>query len=334
MGAPTRVRMADVAARAGVSITTVSHVLSDRRPVAPATKQRVLEAIGSLGYQPSELARSLRMRRTHTVALLIPDITNPFYPTLARGLQDVLRSGGYHSVVCNTDNDRDEERAFLEEMVARSVDGIVIVGFGTDENLLMRAAAGIPVVAFGPKFSLAVGDIVGVDDEAGMAEATRYLLDKGLEPIGYVGPASDAGPGRSRRRGYEEALAAAGRAVDPALVVGDDYTRESGAAAMRALLDGGRLPRAVVCANDLIAIGVLDVARERGIAVPDDLAVVGFDDIEAASFTSPRLTTVVNPAYDQGRMAGQLLLARLTGADDGPHRKVILGCRLVVRESA
>jgi LacI family transcriptional regulator len=335
VAAPPRIRMADVASRAGVSITTVSHVLSDRRPVAAATRQRVLDVIEDLGYRPSELARSLRTHRTHTVALLIPDITNPFYPMLARGLQDALRAGGYHSVVCNTDGDRDEELRFLEEMTARSVDGIVIVGFGTDEKHLARVvAAGVPVVAFGPQFSLAVGDVVAADDQVGMAEATRYLLGKGFDPIGFVGPSAAGGPGRVRLHGYKDALRAAGGTVDDALIAGDDYTREAGAAAMRTLLDGRRPPRAVVCANDLIAIGVLDVARERGLAVPHDLAVVGFDDIEAASLTSPRLTTIVNPAYDEGRTAGQLMLSRLTGDDDGPHRKVILGCRLVVRESA
>ena len=259
--------MADVAAHAGVSTTTVSHVLSDRRPVAETTRQRVLEAIEALGYRPSELARSLRTQRTNTVALLIPDITNPFYPMLARGLQDSLKVGGYHSVVCNTDGDRDEELTFLDEMVARSVDGIVIVGFGTDEKHLQRVeAAGIPVVAFGPQFTLDAADIVGADDQVGMAEAARYLIGRGRTPVGFVGPSSDAGPGRMRRLGYEDALVEAGLPLDPGLVAGADYTRESGVEAIRALLDGPVVPRGVVCANDLIAIGVLDVARERGIA--------------------------------------------------------------------
>ncbi|HZC27743.1 MAG TPA: LacI family DNA-binding transcriptional regulator, partial [Actinopolymorphaceae bacterium] len=300
-----------------------------------STRRRVLEAIDTLGYRPSELARSLRTQRTRTVALLIPDITNPFYPMLARGLQDAIKSGDYHSVVCNTDGDRAEELTFLDQMVARSVDGIVIVGFGTDEKHLRRVEdAGIPVVAFGPQFTLDAADLVGADDRVGMAEATRYLIGKGLRPIGFVGPSSDAGPGRVRRSGYEDALRQAGLPVDPSLVAGEDYTRESGAAAMRRLLEAPAVPRGVVCVNDLIAIGVLDVARAHGIAVPDDLAVVGFDDIEAASLTSPRLTTVVNPAYEEGRTAGQLMLSRLTGDYDGPHRKVILRCHLVVRESA
>jgi LacI family transcriptional regulator len=332
---PPRIRMTDVASRAGVSTTTVSHVLSDRRPVAAGTRRRVLEAIEALGYRPSELARSLRTQRTQTVALLIPDITNPFYPMLARGLQDAIKSGGYHSVVCNTDGDREEELTFLDQMVARSVDGIVIVGFGTDEKHLQRVeAAGIPVVAFGPQFTLDAADLVGADDRVGMADATRYLIGTDREPIGFIGPSSDGGPGNVRRQGYQDALLESGIAVDTSFVAGDDYTRDSGVTAMRGMLDRGVRPRGVVCANDLIAIGVLDVARERGLVVPHDLAVVGFDDIEAASLTSPRLTTVVNPAYDEGRTAGQLMLSRLTGEYAGPHRRVILRCRLVVRESA
>lgn len=335
MTAPSRVRITDVAARAGVSITTVSHVLSDRRPVAEDTRQRVLAAIDDLGYRPSELARSLRMRRTHTVALLIPDLTNPFYPMLARGLQDAIRAEGYHSFVCNTDDDRTEEVTFLEEMVARSVDGIVVVGFGTDEKQLLRVEEnGIPVVALGPQFTLQTADLVGPDDRRGMAEATRYLVRAGRSPVAFVGPSDDEGPGRVRREGYEDALREAGIPIDPDLVTGGDYTRESGVTSMRRLLDSGVALRSVVCANDLIAIGALDVARERGIAVPGDLAVVGFDDIEAAALTSPRLTTVINPAYAQGRAAGEVLLSRLNGGYTGPHRRVTLPCRLVIRESA
>jgi LacI family transcriptional regulator len=327
-----KVGIADVATRAGVSVTTVSHVLSGRRPVADATRSRVLEVIRELGYQPDAAARSLRTGRTMTVALIVPDLTNPFYPVVARGLEDRLRPAGYHAVVCNTDGRRDEELSFLREMVSRGVDGIVAAAFGlTREDLL--AHKHLPLVRVGGRFDASTGDLVRSDDEAGTTAAVRHLLACGHRRLGFAGGAPDVGPSRLREAGFRNALAEAGVAVDEALVVSGDFTREAGRAAARRLLDAYEAPTAVVCANDLIAIGVLDEARARGLAVPGDLAVTGYDDIDAASLVTPALTTVVNPAREIGRVCGELLLARLAGGG-GPKREIVLANSLVVRDSA
>jgi LacI family transcriptional regulator len=327
--------IADVATHAQVSVTTVSHVLSANRPVAPATRDRVLAAIEELGYRPNQMARSLRTSRTNTVALVIPDITNPFYPELARGAQDALRPDGLHVLVCNTDANRQEELAFLRDVVAHQVDGVVMAPFRlTEKDFTSVVPASLPVVLLSPTFSPPLGDIVRSDDTRGMHAATKLLIDQGRQRIAFLAGTEGLGPTQRRAEGYQQALVEAGRTVDPAYVVASDFTREGGARGMRQLLALGELPDAVVCVNDLVAIGALAAAVEQGLRVPEQLAVTGFDDIEAASLVAPSLTTVRNPARELGFTCGRLLSERITGAYTGPLREVIVGTELVRRSSA
>lgn len=335
MTLPRRVRLVDVAAHAQVSVTTVSHALSSRRPVSEATRKRVLDAIAELGYQPNELARSLRTHRTHTVALIIPDITNGFYTALARGFQDVLKRHGYHALVCNTDAELSEEVAYLNQVVSRGVDGIVMAAFQVRSGDLRPALdADIPMVLLAPDPVPRGVDTVGCDDAAGTVTATSYLLDKGFERVGYIGGPPGQGPSDPRYEGYLRALRDRGIDPDPDLLTSTDFTRDGGAKAGRALLDLPSPPRAVVCVNDLVAIGVLEVARERGVSVPSELAVVGFDDIEAASLICPALTSVVNPAREMGQTCARLLLDRIRGEHTGSARRVVLSHGFVTRDSA
>jgi LacI family transcriptional regulator len=332
--AERRVTIADVAHHAGVSKTTVSHVLSGRRPVAPATRERVETSILELGYRPDGLARSLRTRRSHLVALVIPDISNPFYPTLARGLEDAIEGAGYHVVICNTDSRRAEELEYVQEMCDRRVDGLVLDSFavGVDE---LRDVTGpnLPVVWIGSEAADHPGiDIVRPDDEQGAFDATMHLIRAGRRHVGMIDGLK--GSGTARDAGYFRALDVAASRNGASLVRHGDWTREGGARAMRALLETSEPPDGVFCANDLMAIGALDVLRETGRRVPDDVALVGFDDIEAAALVSPPLTSVVNPAFNTGRTAGELLMERMTGAYAGPPRAVTLPCHLVVRASA
>jgi LacI family transcriptional regulator len=332
--ADRRVTIADVADHARVSKTTVSHVLSGRRPVAISTRERVEVAIRELGYRPDGLARSLRTRRSHLVALLIPDITNPFYPTLARGLEDGIDGAGYHVVICNTDSRPAEELEFVQEICDRRVDGLVLDSFAVGVEQL-RAVTGpnLPVVWIGAEAEDHPGiDIVRSHDEQGAFDATMHLIRAGRHRVAMIDGV--AGSGTARDAGYLRALDEAGRANGASLIRHGDWTREGGARAMRQLLEMPEPPDAVFCANDLMAIGALDVLRERERRVPDDVALVGFDDIEAAALVSPPLTSVVNPAFETGRTAGAMLMERMTGAYTGPPRAVTLPCRLVVRRSA
>ena len=324
--------IAEVADRARVSPTTVSHVLSGNRPVADATRERVRQAIEELGYRPSGLARSLRLQRSETIALIVPDIANPFYPALARGVDDEL-NGRYLTFLCNTDGQRDRELRFAADARDRKVDGLILAAFGvTDEDAAALFEDGLPVVLLGEHMRGARLDCVYADDEHGGHEATGHLLERGHERIGLIS-GREVPEGR-RTTGHLRALAEAGRAIDPGLQVVGHWHRAGGAAAMRELLGLAEPPTAVFAENDLMAIGALDTAREMGLAVPGDLAIVGYDDIEATQMTTPQLTTVINPAYEFGRQAARLLVDRMTGTFGGGARLVALRSELVVRQSS
>ena len=329
-----RVTIAEVAARAGVSKTTVSHVLSGNRPVAATTRARVEAAVRDLGYRPDHLARSLRTQRSAIAALVIPDITNPFFPVVARGLEDSLYAAGYRMFICNTDAEPDQEREFLADLAGRRVEGIVIASYTVSRKALSAVhREGIPLVAVG---TLVIDDpavdIVMTDDERGGQQATSWLLGRGHTRVAMIRGAP--GTGVERESGFRKTLADAGLPFDPALAPVGHWTRQGGQQAMRQLMALPQRPSAVFCCNDLMALGALDAAADLGLSVPGDVAVVGYDDLEWSSLVRPRLTTVVNPAYDTGRAAGNLLLDRMSGRYQGVRRMVVLPCRIVVRESA
>jgi LacI family transcriptional regulator len=325
----------DVARRSGVSKTTVSHALSGKRPVAPSTQSKVLEAVEALSFRPNGVARSLRMKRSHTVALLIPDITNPYYPMLARGLQDAIIDNGYHLFLCNTDARREQEVGLVQDALQRQVDGIAIASFEARTGDLKDALEGsVPLISIGPRIDHANVDVVWTDDARGAAGATRHLLQRGHRAVGMIGGTAGWVPSEARLSGYLSALNRAGITFDPALLALGDFTRRGGADAMTRLMGLATPPTAVFCANDLMALGAMDVARDLGLAIPGDVALVGYDDIEAAALVTPALTTVLNPAYEMGRVGGRLLLERAANGYRGKRRRMIVPHRLIRRESA
>jgi LacI family transcriptional regulator len=339
-GTPT---ISDVAAASGVSVTTVSHALSGRRPVSSETQRKVQNAIAALGYRPNQLARSMRTQKTMTIALVIPDITNPFYPEVARGVQDLLNANGYQLFICNTDGSVDSERSYLSDAIDRRVDGVIVapISPSTADSVAALLAADIPVVQLAADLtstsrtsSQALTDYVHSDDRRGTAMAASYLLDKGHVRIGFINGPLDTGPAGRRQAGYLDALQERGIKADKSLIVSGPFTRVGGYAGLPKLLDSKNPPTAVLCANDLVAIGALDLARHRDLRVPEDIAIIGFDDIEAASLVSPPLTTVVNPAREIGHACARLLLDRTTGAYTSAAREVLISTTLIPRASA
>jgi LacI family transcriptional regulator len=329
------VTIADVAERAKVSKTTVSHVLSGKRPVAASTRQRIEHVIEELGFRPNTLARNLRMQRTQMIALIIPDITNPYYPMLARGLQDALVEQGYHAFLCNTDGDKEQEIAFIADAVQRKVDGIIVSSLHErTQDLVEFIEEGVTFVSLGPCIEHPAVDRVSTDDQQGALHATRYLIQHGHQRIGMIGGVPHLTPSKERFAGYCKALEEAHIPFYATLFAEGDFMRAGGVRAMRKLMAQSELPTAIFCANDLMAIGAMDVARELGIRIPEDIAIVGYDDIEVASLVSPALTTVLNPGYDMGKTAGRLLLERLQGKYTGPGRHIIVPYRFIQRESA
>ncbi|HWC32264.1 MAG TPA: LacI family DNA-binding transcriptional regulator [Actinomycetota bacterium] len=330
----SRVTISDVAESARVSKTTVSHVLSGKRPVAPLTRNRVLAAIAELGYRPDGVARTLRTRRSQMVAMIVPDIGNPFYTALARGLDHGMGGSEYRVVICNTDGRRDQELAFVAEMCDRGVDGIVLDSFAVSERALREVTENAVPVAWigGGTLDHPGVDTVKADDERGAFDATIHLARAGRRRIAMI--TGTPGSGTPRNDGYARALEAAGMSVDTSLVRVGEWTSAGGARAMREIFEAREPPDAVFCANDLMAIGALETVRARGLRVPEDVALVGFDDIDAAAMVTPPLTTVLNPAYETGLTAGQLLASRMTGEYRGEARHAVLPCALVVRASA
>jgi LacI family transcriptional regulator len=327
-----RVTIGHVAAMAGVSPTTVSHVFSGKRLVGAATRERVEEAVRALDYRPSNVARNLRTRRSHMVAVIVPDLTNHFYSVLTRGLADSVDAVGYGTYVCNTDALLDREHKFVQDVLDRGVDGVVIAPVDAAPGALSRSIhLGTPVVCLGDRIDLPEVDRVIADDENGSRAATAHLLAAGATRVAMIrGP---SGAGTSRISGYRRAVEEAGGTFVPELAVDGRWTRQGGREAMARLMDLEPRPDGVFCANDLMAIGAMDTARSLGLRIPDDVALAGFDDVEAASLVTPALTTVENPAYATGCEAARLLLSRMRGEYDGERRTVVLDCTLVERES-
>jgi len=331
--APGRVTIAHVATLAGVSPTTVSHVLSGKRVVGAATRDTVMDAIRELGYRPNHVARNLRTRRSHMIAVVVPDITNPFYAVLTRGLADAVDGAGYGSYVCNTDGQHERERKFFHDVMDRGVDGIVFASGDTASAVTFGPGVlSTPITCIGDDLDHDLGDVVRPDDEAGSKEAGTYLASRGYQRIAMI-----QGPpryGAQRTAGFRSAMQAAKRKAPAERMVRGDWTRRGGYDAMHRLMALPERPDAVFCANDLMAIGALDVAHELGLDVPGDVAIVGFDDVDAATIVTPQLTTVRNPAYESGSAAGDLLLSRMAGRYTGAGRTVVLPCPLVVRGTA
>jgi LacI family transcriptional regulator, galactose operon repressor len=323
-----------VAAAAGVSPTTVSHALSGKRAVSEETRKRIFEAIEVQNYRPNKVAKSLRSRRTQSIAMLLVDITNPYYPTVARAVHDGLEAEGYVSFIGNTDGDERTERNLLDEMMARGVDGIIM------QPVALSAAEVREVV--GPATPLVItttedgdvpADTVLTDDVLGLTEAVRHLRDKNVHDLAFVGGLESASAGPFRVDTFLAAAAAAGVAVRGEWIENAPFTRDGGTEAARRLLDRRDRPRAILCANDLVAIGVMEVVRGAGLRVPEDIAIVGFDDIDMASLVTPALTTVVNPASQVGDACAATILWRVEQGPDTPYRRTILPTRLVARHS-
>jgi LacI family transcriptional regulator len=328
----------DVARLAGVSQTTVSHVLNNNTAImVPAeTRQRVLDAMAQLGYVPDHTARSLRTRRTSTIACAIPDIANPFYPAFARGIQDVAEQNGYDLVLSNTDGIAEKEMRAVRLVQQGRADGLIVVLFElTARALFPLLETGVPIVRLepAPKASGPLPlDNLYVDIAAAAQAAVQHLVARGHRRIGLISGGEDA-PRAGRTEGYRRALAAAGLPAHDELICRGDFRAEGGYDAMAKLLGLAEAPTGVFCANDLMAMGALAAARERGRRVPGDVAVVGFDDIPTARLTNPTLTTVAQFPDRLGRRAAELLFDRLEGKATAAGRVEAMPFELIVRES-
>lgn len=326
----------DVAQLADVSQATVSQILNPRSTLAISaeTKARVARAIEELGYVPNRAAQSLRSRRTFTIACLIPDVTNPFYPVVERGILDVCNRYGYDLLTYNSDGEREKELNFLRLICEGRADGVVGVFFHVSaKDLSELLEAGTPIVRL-EATAKGTGrlplDNVYVDNVAAAEAATSYLISKGRKRIAVIGV--EAGPHFARLRGYRQALLA--RGLGETVVHASDFMEEGGYSAMQQLLAVCPRPDAVFAVNDLLAVGALMAVREAGLRVPQDIAIMGFDDIPIARLMSPALTTIAQPKRLLGTRAAELLFERLGGSPAVVGRSEELPFELIIRESA
>ncbi len=326
--------MKDVAAKAGVSVTTVSHVLNKTRFVSADVAKRVGAAVRELSYEPDPIARGLRSRRTNLIALVIPDISNPFFPELARGVQDVTDKSGYVAILCNTDRNGARELRFLDTLRRQRVEGLILnPAEATPEPLLQLQEAGIQVVLIGQQISHPAFDAIMIDNARAAGDIMAHLIERGHRRIAHLAGFRATSSGRYRWDGYLASLQEHGLSVDQDLVVEAGFTKEQGHQAMHRLLAVRPLPTAVFAVNDLVAIGALTALREAGLRVPDDMAVAGFDDIDEAACITPGLTTIRQPTYEMGKTAAELLFRRLSKGAPRRRQRVVLSHQLVVRDS-
>lgn len=324
----------DVAERAGVSITTVSHVLNRTRKVEPATAARVEAAIDELGYRPNALARSMRRGTTHTVGVIIPDIANPFFGDLARSLEDHMFEAGYSAIICNSDGELDKEARYLEVLQSKQVDGLLLVAASQpSERLLKVVQGGTPTIVVDRELGDLPASQVMVANREGGRLAGQHLLDLGHRQIGIIAGPGGLGTSARRLEGFTAALTDAGVALPDDRVMRGDFRAVSGRAAVDAWLRTGDLPTAVFAENDLMAIGALSAAHAAGIDVPGDLSVVGFDGIAFGADVTPPLTTVSQSIEDMAAAAIELLFERLRDSTAEP-REVELPVSLTVRGSS
>jgi LacI family transcriptional regulator len=334
---PERVTIRDVARLAQVSLGTVSNVLNNPNVVAPATRARVVEAIQTTGFVRSTAAHQLRVGKSRTVGVVLLDIANPFFAEMVRGAERVLRDKGYVLMVCSSDESIEREHRYLRVLEEHRVDGLLIASVERDLHAVSGLAArGIPTVLIDRDPGAIDLCSVTVDDVRGGELAAGHLLDLGHQVIGFINGPLSIRQCADRREGARRALRRARPQPAPLLreIAVNALTVDHGEAAVRALLACTPRPTAVMCANDLLALGVLRGLTSAGVSVPADMAVVGYDDVTFASMLSPSLTSVRQPKYELGASAAELLLEETSDGAGHQHRSVRFEPELVVRASS
>jgi LacI family transcriptional regulator len=331
-----RVKLTDVARAAGVHPGTASRALNPatRSRVSPETARRVLKVAERLGYVPNTLARGLRTSKSFVVAMLVPDITNALFPPMVRGAEQLLSAAGYTLVLTDTDNDSGTERRQVEQLRARGTDGFIIATARWQDPLLEEIAdQGVPAVLVNRNIGSRRLPYVGADERTGIQLAVDHLAQLGHRHIAHLGGPADTSTGRDRASAFRQAIDGLGLTTGPSLIkVCASYTEAAGAKVTRELLESGQDVTAIVCANDLIALGALSVLAQAGISCPEQMSVIGFNNIAMVDRLTPPLTTVRLPLHQIGELSARLLLAQMQGGPPTAGAVAsLLGVQLAVR---
>ncbi|GER66441.1 catabolite control protein A [Weizmannia acidilactici] len=324
----------DVAREANVSMATVSRVVNGNPNVKPTTRKKVLEVIDRLGYRPNAVARGLASKKTTTVGVIIPDVSNMLYAELARGIEDIATMYKYNIILSNSDQNKEKELHLLNTMLGKQVDGIVFMsGNITEEHIAEFEKSSVPIVLAGSIEPFNKIPSVNIDYKKATVEVISEFVKKGHKEIALViGPLHDAINRELRLEGYKEALAEAGIEFDEDYVIEGDYTYDSGIEAWQRLQELDKAPTAVFVGNDEMALGVIHGAQDAGVKIPDELEVVSSDNTRLAEMVRPQLTSVVQPLYDIGAVSMRLL-TKYMNKETVAENKVILPHRIEYRNS-
>lgn len=324
----------DIAEKAGVSYATVSRALNNHKDVNDETRKKVIKIAREIGYQPNAIAQGLVKKETRTIGLVIPDITNPFFPEVASGIEDAAEEAGYTIFLCNTNWSKEREANYLDVLLQKQVDGLIIAPSSENLNHLKRVLqSGRKVIFISRMIRHPNSTSIIIDNVSGAQMAVEHLIDKGHKRIGLIGGFKDISASRERLKGYRYAMEMNSLEINESYIKSGDFKRETGHVMMHELLKLKPAPTAVFAVNDLLALGAIQAIKEEGLSIPGDVAVIGFDDIEFASLPEIQLTTVSQPKYDMGRMAVDTLLEILAGDDNNINKKIMLEPRLIVRGS-
>ncbi|MFY9135520.1 MAG: LacI family DNA-binding transcriptional regulator [Bacillota bacterium] len=324
----------DVARKAGVSTSTVSHVINETRYVSDQVKQRVHAAMKDLNYQPNVIARSLRTRETQTVGVVVSDITNPFFTNIVRAIEDEVLKQGYNIILCDTDEKPEREQVYLRLLMGRRVDGLIVAPSSGNADLLQLAIeSGYPTVLLDRSIPGLDADVVLSDNEGGAFDAVSYLVGIGHRRIGIIAGRLEVSTGTDRMAGYVRAIKAHGIPVDESLIEVAQFKREIAYEKTREMLARPEPPTALFVCNNAMTAGAMAAVKAAGKKVPKDISVVGFDDSEWAALMDPPLTVVAQPIVELGTRAAQLLMRRISGGRVKTPRAIVLKPELIVRGS-
>ncbi|NJD01942.1 MAG: LacI family transcriptional regulator [Ruminiclostridium sp.] len=322
----------DVAKAAGVSVATVSRVINNSAAVAESTRKAVMAAVKMLNYQPNLLGRNLRRTETRRILVLLPNIGNPFYARIVKGIEDIAHKNGYNVMLCNTDSQAEREKIYLELLKCRLADGVIFMAPVLGKEGLTEIGRSFPVVQCCEYTEGAQVSHVSIDNYTAAYKLTKHLISTGHKRIGII---SCRGPVVSiiqREDGFKKALADSGIEFREDLIKYGDYSFNSGLRAANQFVSMGDRPTAVFAISDIMAIGALRAIRESNLKVPEDIAVAGFDNINFASMCNPTLTTISQPKYDMGCISMELLLQQIRGELKEPEH-ILLEYEMIIRES-
>ena len=327
--------LSDVAKRAGVSIATVSRVINNGTNVNEVTRAKVLKAIKDLKYQPSRVAKRLRSKSvsSNLIGVLIPDIQNPFYVDVLRGIEDVTYENNYALIMCNFQQDEKKEKLYLDILQSESVDGLIAApAHENDAKVINLVKNGLPIVCFDRGLQGVDVDVVLVNNRDGAYKAVDHLAKSGYKRIAHISGLVQLPSTQLRDKGYREALMDNGIDFDPELIKRGDSKHDSGVHLCEELLSLPDPPDAIFTGNNLITLGALETIHKRGLKVPEDVAIIGFDDMYWSISLNPPLTAVYQPAYEIGRRCGELLIQRIKDPKR-PTIQMILNTQLMIRSS-